>query len=226
MPNKVEYLDIAKEALNELGSKAGDIADIIKKGDEQADTRKTAVLTIHQMCDALQLACDLVSKELSTSIIDFNNLRAAKEEALRGFFQRAAFSFSSDSLRKLLHEGKVCGELHALGDRFTQPFSNVTTGAVSVWENVKTFFSRSNSMSIAINGLYEGEMNYLQDIGAFLNDIRNQAEAAMRVTSGDMEALRSAGDELTELMRNKREVLQDQVRALKSTADVCIRTMH
>jgi hypothetical protein len=226
MPDNVQYLELAKDAFSELGSKVGEIGEIIKKGVEQADTRKSAILTIHQMCDALQLACDLVSKELSASIIDFNTLRSAKEEALRGFFKRTAFKFSDGSLRTLLHEGKVCGELHALGDRFTQPFSDVTPGGVSVWENVMTFFRRSNSMSDAMHGLYEGEMDYLRAISDYLNSVRDAAENATAIDWGNIDELRTAGDTLAELMRKKRQILQDQIRRVKDAADDCIKKLH
>jgi len=226
MCGRVEYLDLAKDALIEVGGKVGEIGEVIKKGDEQADARKGAILAIHEMCDALQLACDLISKELSTTIIEFNNVRAEKEEAIRGFFQRTAFKYSNDSLRQLLHEGKVCGELHALGDRFSQPFSDVTTGGVSLWETVKTFFRRSNRMSMALDGLYEGEMNYLNDLTNFLNDVRDEAENATAIDWGKVETLKEAGDALTEHMRNKRQTLQDQIHVLKSAADDCINKLH
>ena len=78
MPDRVQYLDLTKEALSELGGKVSEIGEIIKNGDEQADARKGAIQTIHEMCDALQLACDLISKEISKNIIVFNNLRNAK----------------------------------------------------------------------------------------------------------------------------------------------------
>ena len=226
MPDRVQYLDLTKEALSELGGKVSEIGEIIKNGDEQADARKGAIQTIHEMCDALQLACDLISKEISTNIIEFNNLRNAKEKALRGFFQRAAFTFSDESLRKLLHEGRVCGELHALGDRFSQPFPDVTTGGVSLWENVKTFFTRSNIMSHALDGLYEGERNFLDELVEFLNDIRDDAEKATAIDYGNVEVLRKAGGELTEMMRNKRQTLQDQIREIKGSADDCIQKLH
>jgi hypothetical protein len=224
MNDTMYYLDLTKSAISDIGNIAPDIAEIIKRGDEQADTRKGAIQTINEMCDALQLACDLISKELSASITEFNRIRNDKPEILIGYFQRTSLKFSEPSLRLLLHEGRVCGELHALGDRFTQPFSDVTTGAVSIWENVKTFFTRSNSMVEALGGLLEGEMNYLHDFGGFLNDVRNGAENATGIYSE--EQLRQAGDTLVELMRQKRQTLQNQVREIRIAADACIGNLH
>lgn len=225
MPDRVEYLDITKAALSEISDEVSEIGKIIKEGNEQANVRKGSIQTIHEMCDALQLACDLISKELSSSIIEFNSLRKENEEVLRGYFERTAFKFCHESLRLLLHEGKVCGELHALGDRFKQPFTDVTTGGVSFWENVKAFFMRSNSMSIALGGLYEGEMNYLYNMSHYLYEIRDRAEIATSLTD-DVEALRDAGEELIALMRDKRQVLQDQIRDIKLSADACVEKLH
>ena len=218
MPERVGYLDIAKEGLSEID-------EIIKKGNEQADTRKAAIQTIHEMCDTLQLSADIVSRELSASIIEFNRLRN-QPEALHGYFERTAFKFSNPSLRQMLHEGSVCGELHALGDRFRQPFSDVATGSLSVWDNVKTLFTRSNRMSMAVEGLYQGEIDYLGELVDFLNEIRDCAEYGTSIDEGEREEQVKLGDDLTVLMRNKRQVLQDQIRDLKHGADVCVEDLH
>lgn len=226
MPEKMNYLDLTKDTISDVANIASDIDNIFKKGDEQANTRKGAIQTIQELCDALQLACDLISKELSASIIEFNGLKNNKEEVLRGYFQRIAIKLTDSSLRLLLHEGKVCGELDALGDRFSQPFSDVTTGGVSFWENVKTVFTRSNTMTDALNGIYEGEMNYLNDFASFLDDVRNRAENATGINWGDIEQLRQTGDELTVLMREKRQTLQDQVREIRTAANDCVEKLH
>lgn len=226
MSDRMEYLNQTKDAISDVGNIVSDIDNILKKGDEQANARKGAIQTINELCDALQLACDLISRELSGSIIEFNQLKNAKEEALRGYFQRTAIKLTDPSLRLLLHEGKVCGELHALGDRFSQPFSEVTRGGVSFWETVKTFFDRSNSMTIALNGLYEGEMHYLHEFASFLDDVRNHAENATGINWGETEQLRQAGHNLAELMRQKRQVLQDQVREIRAVANACVAKLH
>lgn len=226
MPDKVDYLDITRHALSEISGDASEILKILEEGDKQADTRQGVIQTVHEMCDALQLACDLISKEISSSILEFNGLRKGNGELLNGYFTRTAFKFSSEALRQLLHEGKVCGELHALGDRFKQPLTDVTTGGVSLWENVKAFFSRSTSMSIALEGLYEGERNYLYNLSDFLFEIRDRAEAATSLDLDDVEGLRSAGEQLVGLMREKRQVLQDQIREVKLAADDCVKKLH
>ncbi len=128
MPDHVDYLERASKAVTEVGDMVGQIDKVLKKREEQADARKGAIRTINEMVDALQLAVDLISKEISSATIEFNTVRWQKEEALQGYFERVASRFSDKPLRLLLHEGKVCGELHALGDRFGQPFSGVSTG--------------------------------------------------------------------------------------------------
>ena len=226
MPEKVQYLEIVRDAFAEVGDMAGQLNDIVKQGDEQANVRDGAIRTIHQMCDALQLACDLISKEISSSIVEYGSVRYGPEEAIRGFFQRTAFKYSDQSLRLLLHEGKVCGELHALGDRFTQPLSPESRSAVPFMEAIKMFFRRSSTMSIALDGLYEGEMNYLVDLTGFLNEIRDHAEQAASGYWGDVDGLRQEGDALMEQMRAKRQTMQDQLRAIKSEADGSIGKLH
>ena len=226
MPDKLNYLDMTKDAFSDVAGKVSEIANIIKKGDEQADTRRGAIQTINEMCDALQLACDLISRELSSSIIEFSQLRNGKEEALRGYFERVAIKFGEPSLRILLHEGKVCVELHALYDRFRQPFSNVTTGGVSFWENVKTFFTRSSAMSMALDGLHSGEMHYLRDFASFLDVIRDNAEKNLSIPFGNYGNLQQAGEELAVLMREKRQDMQNQVLAMRNDANACIEKLH
>jgi len=226
MPDKMNYLNTTMDAFADVANKSSEIANIIKKGDEQADTRRGAIQTINEMCDALQLACDLISRELSSSIIEFSQVRNGTEVDLRGFFERAAIKVSQSSLRVLLHDGKVCGELHALYDRFTQPFSNVTTGGVPFWENVKTFFARSNAMSMALSGLHAGEMTYLQDFGSFLNEIRDSAEKALLIPWENISEVQQAGEQLIILMRQKRQDMQDQVLAMRNNANACIKKLH
>lgn len=226
MPDHVDYLDRAKDALSEVGDIADRIDKVLEKGEKQADARKGAIRTINEMVDALQLAVDLISKELSSATIEFNSLKWQKEEALRGWFDRVASRFSDKPLRLLLHEGKVCGELHALGDRFGQPFSAVSTGGLSFWDNVRTFFSRSNAMSDALSSLAEGENHFLEEASGFLNAIVLKAEAATGLPWGSIDLLIHHGEELVTLMREKRQVLQDQVKALQDAASTCRGKLH
>ncbi len=226
MSLNVDYLDLAANGFAEVGDMAKDISEVIKKGDEQADTRKGVILTVHQMCDTLQMAVDLISMELSKSIIEFSNLRNGDPEALPGFFERTTFNFSNAALRKLLHDGKVCGELHALKDRFTQPFSDTTTGGVSFWQNVITLFRRSNAMSDAIEGLYLGEIDFINDAVQFLNDLTSEAESATSISCSDTNALIEAGDLCTNMMREKRGHLQNQIKNLRLVANECIGKLH
>jgi hypothetical protein len=178
------------------------------------------------MCDALQLAADLISKELSAGVTEFNRLWPEKEGVLRGYFERIAVRLSEPSLRLLLHEGTVCGELHKLGDRFEQPFSKEAVSGISFWQNVKTFFSRSNHMSSVLHGLIEGERDYLRGFSSFLDDARSLAETATQIPWGDDQALRNQGQNLVQLMRDKRAILQRKLVDIRAAADGAIAALH
>jgi len=223
MPDRVFYLDLTRDGLNDIGNVATDIDQIIQRGERQADTRAKAIKTIEEMCEALQLACDTINKEITIAIIEFNRMKNESADALYGYFERIATKFSEPSLRLLLHENKVCGELHILGDRFRQPFSPETTGGTSIWENVRAFFSRSTIMSDALSGLHEGELSYLRAIGDFLCDVRDKAANATGLY-GD--ALIIEGEALVEQMRHKRNILQQQAREIWDAANASIAKLH
>jgi hypothetical protein len=220
------YLDDAKDAIDDISSLGSSLKDAIALGKEQASTRDGVIQTINEMCDALQLASDLLAKELSASILEFNRIKGDKEEILRGFFERVAARFSEPTLRLLLHEGQVCGELHKLGDRFETPFSPEAVAAQNVWQAVKTFFTRSSRMSVTLHGLVEGERDYLRDFSAFLDDVRDRAEKATALSWGQDAVLRQHGDSLSALLREKRAVLQQKVANVRHAADAAIATLH
>lgn len=227
MSNGFQYLDSLKDAIKELGKFTPDLNEAIEKGEKQAETRDKVIETINEMCDALQLASDLVSKELSTSIIEFSQVKQGQENLLRGYFERVAIRFSESSLWLLLHEGKVCGELHKVGDRFEQPFSMVAMSSLSLWENVRTFFCRSNNMSNLLHGLIEGEREYLRNLSAFLNEVRNCVEDAIqRIPWGNDQALKMKGEELIQLMRERRSSLQTKLSEIRVVADAVIAELH
>ncbi len=213
MSEAVNYLGLATDAFSELSDFVKDVDDVVQKGEEQANTRRDIILIIHQMSDALQLAVDLISAKLSKSIIEYNGLKIDDELELRGFLERTSFNFSAPALRKLLHDGKVCGELHALSDKFKQPFSRATMSSLGLTEYVKTFFLRSNRMRDAVEGLYQGEIDFIRDIITFMEDLITRVEISS--TSFD-------GEELADLMRNKRLVIQQQMNELKVQANNCI----
>ena len=226
MTNGMQYLELAKDAITEVRGLAPDLAKAIAKGEEQATTRDGAIQTINEMCDALQLATDLIAKELSASITEFNRLQGENEGMLHGYFERLALRLSEPSLRLLLHEGTVCGELHKLYDRFEQPFSKQTISGVSLWQNVKTFLSRSNNMTIVLNGLVEGERDYLRGFSSFLNDVRARAEAGTQIPLGNDAALRAHGQALVQLMRDKRTTLLGKLSDIRVAADGAIAALH
>jgi hypothetical protein len=226
MANGMQYLELAKDAITDIGGFGPDLSKAIAKGEEQATTRDGTIQTINEMCDALQLATDLIARELSAGIMEFNRLQGEREEMLRGYFERIALRLSEPTLRLLLHEGTVCGELHKLGDRFEQPFSKHTIAGVSFWENVKTFLSRSNSMSNVLHGLVEGERDYLRGFSSFLNDVRDRAEAATQIRWEDDATLRTHGQALVQLMRDKRAILLGKLAEIRAAADGAIAALH
>ena len=68
MPDEVTYLGRTKYAINEVTNIVDKIDSILEKGNKQADARKGAIRTINEMVDALRLAGDILSKEISASI--------------------------------------------------------------------------------------------------------------------------------------------------------------
>jgi hypothetical protein len=225
MSANVQSFELAKQALDEVKDLAPGLKEALDLGKEQASTRDGVIDTINNMCDALQLASDLVSEKLSAKIVEYNQTKDKKEDAMISYFGRLVNTFSENNIWILLHEGKVCGELHKLGDRFETPFSPEAMGGLSFLENVMTFFRRSSSMSLTLHCLLEGERQYLRDIAAFLGDLRARAEAATGLW-GQREALRGEGDAIVQLMRNKRQILVEQVRQLRLSADASIEALH
>ena len=221
MSDRVEYLDQVKDAIKEVGDLAPQIEKHFRRADKQAEIRTGVIQTINTMCDALQLACDLVSAEISSSITEFNKVKGTGDvEDLRYYFERIAGRFADRSLGRLLHEGKVCGELHALADGFRQPFSKETRAGESFWRAVYAFFKRSTRMSEALERLWKGEKYCLRSLGQFLNDMRDRAEKAN--AQFDAPWLRQEGEKMVDVMRKKRKVLQVQAHQVRDVADACI----
>lgn len=220
MTTDIPSLTVMKDALSQVASKTDELAKL------QLNAREMTIQTIHDMCDTLQLASDVLSREISSSIVEFNSLRDNPNgEALIGFFERMALKFSEGNLRLILHEGKICGKLHKLSDRFRQPISDQSRGGLSIWDEVRTFFFRSNCMFTAVDALRGGEIEYVRDFGRFLDEVRNQAEAATGIRS-DVVQLGQAGEQLIILMRDKRQVLQQMLLEIKKEADACIGKLH
>jgi hypothetical protein len=226
METSTPYLDAIRDAVEDVANLAPDLKDAIAQGKEQAETRDGVIQTINEMCDALVLASDLIASQLSASIVEFGRIRMEKESTIRGYFGRCATKFSEPSLRLLLHEGKVCGELHKLGDRFETPFSPESISGLSFWDNVKTFFSRSNRMTSALHDLIDGEQDYLRDIGTLLNEVRDAAEATNQLPWGSEDAVRNKGDELLTLMRERRQDLEAKLRQIREAGDAAIQALH
>jgi hypothetical protein len=227
MPDELIYHDHAAAGLDEIKAMGPDLKTAIDMGKEQASTRDRAIDVIDQLCDTLQLAADIVSAEISSAISEFRRAKDDDEQILRGYFERLALRFAEPTLRLRLHEGHVCGELHKLGDRFATPFSPESVSALSIWEAVKAFFGRSTAMSRALDDLVEGERHYLRDYADLLNDVRDQAEAVWQIPLGDgSDQLREAGERLAQLMRQKRDHLQEKVRTLRTHADAAIASLH
>lgn len=222
------FIDLLKLGFKEIADRARALNKAIAKGKEQAETRDGVIQTINEMCDALQKATDAIASELSGSIVDFNRLGRVDDEAIiRGFFDRTAAKLSDKAIRDLLHEGLVCGELHKIGDRFSQPLSQNTMSGVSFWQNVKMFFTRTCFMSEALNSLATGERDYISNMSNFLNEVRDKAEDIVTIPrGGDIEILMGKARELVQLMREKRNELENQMRELRMEAETTRKTLH
>lgn len=226
MTTTVEVLKDTTDGLNQ-------VQEMLEKADaQQGAAREHAIMVINDMCDALQAGADIVSQELSATIMEYNELcrqrlelgRSFQEMAprLQGFFERLSTRLSSPSLRLRFHQGGVCGELHALGDRLAQPLGS--RGTSPFWESLAAFFSRSTTMSKAIHGLVEGERHYLDAFVWFLNEARDRAEQV--TVWGDPEAAWASASAIVELLRERRKALAEQVLLLRSTADAVIGKLH
>jgi hypothetical protein len=228
MVKEISFYDLVKLGFGEVADRARALNKAIAKGQEQTETRDGVIQTINEMCDALQKATDAIASELSGSIVDFNSLGRMDDEAIiRGFFDRTAEKLSDKAIRKLLREGLVCGELHKIGDRYTQPLSHDTMGGVSFWENVKTFFIRTNRMSDALDALATGERDYIKNTSEFLNEVRDKVEDVTTIPrGGGIEILLDKARELVRLMREKRNKLESQMRELRMQAETTRKTLH
>lgn len=215
MPEEVRFLDVTRTAVDE-------VFKILERGNEQADVRDKAIETLNNMCDALQAGADFISKELSSIILEFHQVPPGDPGALQAFFERTVARLGEPHLRLLLHEGKVCGQLHSLGDRFAQPFSPQTRAGAGILDLVNALFRRSSSMSEAIDGLVEGERNYLRDFSAFLNDVVDLAEQSAGAVWGDPVAAHRHAEQLVTRVRQKRAALQRQILGIREIADTAI----
>lgn len=205
-----------------------DVMSLVKQalavGEAQATTRDGAIQTIDEMVDSLEHASDLIMERMSASITEFYRIRGENERVIRAYFERRATAFSEPSLRALLHQAGVYSDLHKLGDRFETPISPESLGGLSVWQNLRTLFTRSNTMSGYLHGLLEGELDYLRDFSTFLDDVRDRAEAATQLyVEQDM---RQGGEELIDLMRRKRRALSAKMTEVREAADRAIEALH
>lgn len=226
MSNNMPCLDNASKGFDELSNTAPQLKKAIDIGKEQASTRDRVIQTVNEMCDALQMASDLTSTQLSSAITEFNRVRWENEKLLRGYFERLAKSVSKPALRKLLSEGHVCGDLHKVGDRFRTPFAPESISGLGTWEAVNTFFTRSSNMSRAVDGLVEGERSFINDYYDLLNDVRTLAESATAVPLGNKPKLETAGEEIIKLIREKRNLLQQKIRVLRENGNKVIQALH
>lgn len=220
-----EVFRLILEAFGEVDNLGPALKNAVELGDKQATVRDGVIQTINELADALVLASDLIAQELSGTVIEFHT-NMMDETLLKGCFKRLAARVSEPSLRLLLHEGKVCGSLHKLGDRFRQPLTYSSMSGLSVWDEVKTFFGRSNSMDIALNGLLEGEQDYLHDLADFLNDVGKLAEEGAGTAWGQEELLKQSALAIIKLVQEKRQTLLDKAREVRQKADIAIATLH
>jgi hypothetical protein len=81
-------------------------------------------------------------------------------------------------------------------------------------------------MSNVLHGLIEGERDYLRGFASFLDDVRDRAEAATQIAWGDHVTLRTHGQTLAQLMRDKRGILQGKLAEIRVAADGAIAALH
>jgi hypothetical protein len=197
---------------NVLTTVRSGLDDVAKLGAIQVEAREGAIQIVNELCDSLQLAADLIAHEISKTVAEYHETLSSPD-TLHGFLRRTAIRFSEPSLWVLLHEGKVCGSLHALGDRFRQGGSREAWSAVPFWETILAFFVRSTSMSRALQSLVGGEKEYLRSIASFLRDVQQEAEVAS--SSKDAATLVAT-------LRAKRAAIGTQARELREAGDACI----
>jgi hypothetical protein len=224
-PDTIEFLSTAEEAVKDFASVSAQIEKQFKRADEQDTARKKTIQIINAMCDALQLAGDLISREITEATIEYNKISDSKTARdFKSFFNNVAFRFSRNNIGDVLTVGKVCGELHALGDSYAQPLSKPSRTGVAFYHALAALFTRSTPMSRALSGLYHGEREYLNSISYFLQDLIDDAAAAGG--ERDLKKLRNSGAHLVCKMREKKRSLHDQTRKLRDAADVCVETLH
>ena len=224
-PDTIGFLTTAEKAVKDFASVGAQIDKQFTRADEQDTARKKTIQIINAMCDALQLAGDLISREITEATINYNKISDSKTARdFKSFFNDVAFRFSRKNIGAVLTVGKVCGELHALGDSYAQPLSKPSRSGVAFYHALAAFFTRSTPMSCALSGLYHGEREYLNSISYFLQDLIDDAVAAGG--ERDLKELRNSGAQLVSKMREKNRSLHDQTRKLRDAADACVETLH
>ncbi len=204
----------------------------LKRGEKQAESRDMVIDALNRLGNALQLAADLVSAETSKIIMEYAEVRTSNIESLQSFFARSATRLDEPSLRVLLHEGKVCGELHRIADRLRQPFTWLSASSLSLTDWLRTLGARTNTMAIAIGGLTEGERHYLFGIARHLERARLRAESARTapVNTSDIEGSRTqlvaAGDEFIAQLQDGRARINSRVIDICSAARHAAKLLH
>lgn len=209
--------------------------DFLQKGQEQQNVpRREAVSVINQMCDALQAGVDVVSHEITAAALEFSELSRQRMDAavpspggllqrVNGFLARTAVRFSEPALRMKFHEGRVCNEMHVLGDRLSGPLG--AAGTSPAWEVARALFTRSTSLGAAVRSLTEGEQQYLREFVWALDAVRQRAESAAGQWADEAASWREAEAVVAEL-RQKRAELGRQAAALRERADAVIGLLH
>lgn len=226
MPN-VQLLDNATVGMEQ-------ILDTLQKGaEQQAAPRRDAVSVINQMCDALQAGVDVVSHEITAVTLEFSELSRQRldgsidpmglAQRLHGFLARTAVRFSEPTLRMKFHEGRVCNEMHVLGDRLSGPLG--AAGTSSAWQAIRALFARTTSLGMAVQALTEGEQDYLRQFVWALDAVRQRAEHAA-AQWGDEETAWRHAEEIVADLRQQRTELTRQAAALRDRADAVIKLLH
>lgn len=213
------------EGVAELPSIVTQVEAVLAKGERQSEIRDGVVGCVNSLCDALQLASDIVSTEISETIRQLNASRGSAEktlEALTGIPKR----FSHEEIGRRLKQGHVCAELHKLHDRFSTPLSKESLAGLSAWDTVRTFFGRSNRMSAVLQGLHEGEASYLHDTTGMIQQVIDDADALATRLSRSGEIPQPDLDKLVDALRQRRQLMQGRAAALRREGDRVVATLH
>jgi len=210
MSNPTDYMKSTEKLFEGMG----------KLARKQTDAQDELVAIINDMCDSLEMANDLIAKEISSAITDINRIKGSKIENIHRCFEKQALRFSNEKLHKTLKAGKVCGDLRKLGKRFGNPLSGQAMGSQSLKAWLSTLFNRSSKMKMHLDRLYWDERDYINHFSELLVKARDLCEKA--TTESDLKKLNKSAENIKKQLRKTRSIVRANIVSLRNTADRCI----